>query len=315
MPSALDPHGPAAAILAHDGVLVLALFVGVTAVLWLLVLWVALRKRGSLSEHAPIDVGGGMRWVLVGGLGVPAAVLAGVFIGMLTELHAIPMEAGHVHGTPAVKVIGHRWWWEVEYRAGGTSQYVTTANEVHVPTGTDVDIELATTDVIHSFWVPSLHGKVDLIPNQSTHIRIQATDVGTYRGQCAEFCGAEHANMLFWVIAEPPAQFAAWLDSQRQPGAVPAADEEQRGQTVFIRHACVTCHTIRGTLARATVGPDLTHIASRRSLAGAFPNDESWLRAWVSHAQSLKPGVLMPSLPEFEEGELQALTAYLRSLR
>jgi cytochrome c oxidase subunit 2 len=218
MPSALDPHGPAAAILAHDGVLVLALFVGVTAVLWLLVLWVALRKRGSLSEHAPIDVGGGMGWVLVGGLGVPAAVLAGVFIGMLTELHAIPMEAGHVHGTPAVKVIGHRWWWEVEYRAGGTSQYVTTANEVHVPTGTDVDIELATTDVIHSFWVPSLHGKVDLIPNQSTHIRIQATDVHQARvrhvphhSRHARACHGRTRPHAHRVTA-----FARWRLSQRR---------------------------------------------------------------------------------------------------
>jgi cytochrome c oxidase subunit 2 len=315
MPSALDPHGPAAALLARNGVLVLSLFVGVTAVMWLLLLWVALRKRGSLAHHAPIGAGGGMPWVLIGGFGIPAAVLAGVFIGMLVELRAVPLDAGHAHGTPSIRIVGHRWWWEIVYRTGGTSAYVTTANELHIPTGTDVDIELGSTDVIHSFWVPSLHGKVDLIPNQSTHIRIQASDAGMYRGQCAEFCGAQHANMLFWVVAEPPAQFAAWLEAQRAPGRVPVGDIEQQGQQVFITHACVTCHSIRGTLARATVGPDLTHVGSRRSLAGPFPNDESWLRAWVSHAQSLKPGVLMPSLPQFDEGELQALTTYLRSLR
>jgi len=256
-----------------------------------------------------------MSWVLIGGLGIPGAVLAGIFVGMLTELQAVPMDAGHVHGTPQIRVTGHRWWWEIEYRIGGTSEYVTTANELHIPTGTDIDIQLASTDVIHSFWVPSLHGKVDLIPNQMTHIRIRATDAGAYRGECAEFCGGQHANMLFWVVAEPDAQFTAWLDGLREPGRVPVEEDEQRGQQVFMSHACVTCHTIRGTLARATVGPDLTHIASRRSLAGPFPNNESWLRAWVSHAQSLKPGVLMPSLPQFEDGELQALTAYLLSLR
>jgi cytochrome c oxidase subunit 2 len=256
-----------------------------------------------------------MAWVLIAGLGIPGAVFAGVFIGMLTELQAFPAAGHYDHAAPHIRIVGHRWWWHVEYRIGGTTDYVTTANELHIPTGTDIDIALASADVIHSFWVPTLHGKMDLIPNQTSHIRIQATDPGVYRGECAEFCGAQHANMLFLVIAEARDRFDAWLAAQREPGRLPATEQERLGQQVFISHACVTCHTIRGTIARATVGPDLTHIASRRSLAGAFPNDESWLRAWVSHAQSLKPGVLMPSLPQFEDGELQALTAYLRSLQ
>jgi cytochrome c oxidase subunit 2 len=315
MHNVLNPHGPAAATLASYGWTVLVLFLVVTGVMWALLVWVALRKRGSFREHAPIGAGGGLPWILIGGVGIPAAVLIGIFLGMLTELNAFPLEHGHSHPAAQIRVTGHRWWWEVEYRIGGVQQYVKTATELHIPIGRPIDIELITDDVIHSFWVPALHGKVDLIPQTPTRIEIQADDAGVYAGECAEFCGGQHANMLFWVVAEPQAQFDAWLTRQREDAVAPDTPSRQRGQQVFTSHACVLCHTIRGTAARASVGPDLTHVGARRSLAGPFPNNESWLRAWVSHAQSLKPGVRMPSLNQFDEGELQALTDYLLALK
>jgi cytochrome c oxidase subunit 2 len=315
MHSVLDPHGPAAATLWRYGGVVLVAFLVVTAIMWALIAWIAVRRRGSFTEHAPVGTGGGISWILVGGLGIPAAVLLGIFIGMLTELNAFPLEHdGHQHA-PQVRVIGHRWWWEFEYRIGDVSGWVRTATELHIPVGQPIDIELVTDDVIHSFWVPSLHGKVDLIPATPTRIEIQADEAGRYEGECAEFCGGQHANMLFWVIAEPAATFDSWLARQRQDAAAPATDTARHGQQLFDDHACVLCHTIRGTVARGAIGPDLTHVGSRRALAGAIPNNVSWLRAWVSHAQSIKPGVLMPSMIDFTGVELQDLTEYLQSLQ
>lgn len=314
MHSILDPHGPAARALASYGWAVLLVFLAVTLVLWALLVWVAVRRRGSLMEHAPVDAGGGISWILVGGIGLPAALFGGFFVAMLGHLTAFPLE--HVdHAAPDIRIVGHRWWWEIEYRAGPLHDWVRTASDLHIPVGRTMDIELATADVIHSFWVPSLHGKVDLIPRMPTRIRIQADDAGIYRGQCAEFCGAQHSNMVLTVIAEPAADFERWLARERAGASAPATAEQQRGQALFNSRACVLCHTIRGTAAKARVGPDLTHLASRRTLAGVLPNNEGYLRAWITHAQSLKPGVVMPSIIDFSSQELHDLTAYLQHLR
>jgi len=315
MHEVLSPHGPAAQTLARFGWPVLIVFTATTLVMWALLVWVAFRRRGTLQEHAPVDAGGGISWILVGGIGIPAAVFVGFFIGMLSELNAFPLQDHGDHGAPQLRVIGHRWWWEIEYRFGGVSEFVTTATELHVPTGRPLDIELITADVIHSFWVPALHGKVDLIPRMPTRIQIAADEPGRYRGECAEYCGGQHSNMIFWVVAEPAERFDAWLAQQRQQAAVPASPEAQRGQQLFSSRACVLCHTIRGTPAHGSIGPDLTHFGSRQALAGPFPNNPAYLRAWVSHAQSLKPGVIMPSLLDFTGAELQDLTAYLQGLR
>ena len=193
---------------------------------------------------------------------------------------------------------------------------MTTANEIHIPVGRPVNIDLASSDVIHSFWVPALHGKVDLIPSMTNRIRIEADQPGVYRGRCAEYCGAEHAHMLLLVVADPPDRFERWLADQRKPGAEPQTDQQTEGQQLFLNGPCANCHTVAGTLAQGKVGPDLTHFGSRKALAAnSFENNPANLEAWITHAQSLKPAAAMPDITEFNGHDLQAVTAYLRNLR
>ncbi len=213
-----------------------------------------------------------------------------------------------------VEVVGHQWWWEFHYPNSDASMYVVTANEMHVPVKTPVVLLTSATDVIHSFWAPNLQGKRDLIPGYQTAIWFQADQEGTYRGQCAEFCGAQHAHMAFNVVAETPEKFRAWLEQQRKPANNPADAVAQHGQEVFLRGPCVMCHTIRGTGAGARVGPDLTHLASRSTIAaGSLPNNAGSLAGWITNSQAIKPGNRMPpiSLPA---QDLQALVKFLRSL-
>jgi cytochrome c oxidase subunit 2 len=207
-----------------------------------------------------------------------------------------------------IEVVGRRWWWEVRYPAHG----VVTANEIHVPSGADVELQLTADDVIHSFWVPVLHGKRDLIPNRVTRLRFRAA-VGVHRGQCAEYCGIQHAGMGVRVVAEPPEAFAAWLAREQAPASPAAGETRRAGERVFLVW-CVACHAVRGTPAAGRVGPDLTHVASRRTLAaGVVPNSEASLAAWIADPQVLKPGTLMPTLP-LDPDAVRALAAYLAGL-
>jgi cytochrome c oxidase subunit 2 len=190
-----------------------------------------------------------------------------------------------------------------------------TANEIHVPVGTQVRITLESTDVIHSFWVPALAGKVDMIPGHVNHLTIRADDPGTYRGQCAELCGIQHANMAFLVIAQPMGAYRAWLADQSEPARAPSGRLATTGRRTFTTQACAGCHTIRGTSAHGSAGPDLTHLASRRSLAAAtLPNDASHLQGWITDPQHAKPGSLMPDVP-ITPAQANALVAYLRELK
>jgi cytochrome c oxidase subunit II len=215
----------------------------------------------------------------------------------------------------SIQVIGHQWWWEVVYPNTDASMTVTTANEIHVPVGVPVVLQTSSRDVIHSFWAPNIQGKRDLIPGYSNAIWFQVDKPGTYRGQCAEFCGHEHAKMGFYVVAETPEQFAAWLDGQRKAAAEPGDDVRKRGQEVFMKTTCVMCHSIRGTDAGSHFGPDLTHVGSRISLAAAtLPNTPGALGGWISDPQSIKPGVRMPPNALNSE-DLQALVQYLESLK
>ncbi len=216
----------------------------------------------------------------------------------------------------ALRVVGRQWWFDVEYVVDGRPDlFVHAPTEVHIPTGQPVVLELVTRDVIHSFWVPKLHGKVDLIPGQVNEIEIRADTPGVYAGECAEFCGVQHANMRLSVIAQPPAEYDAWLAAQRREAAAPADDLARRGSELFMTSACALCHAIRGTAAHGQVGPDLTHLASRSTIAGGMlPNDTAALSAWVTHAQSRKPGTQMPDVTAFTGQELRALVAYLQSL-
>jgi cytochrome c oxidase subunit 2 len=218
-------------------------------------------------------------------------------------------------GAVNIELVGHQWWWEARYRDDDPSREFTTANELHIPVGRPVIVTLNSSDVIHSLWIPNLQGKKDLIPGRTATLRLRADRAGTYRGQCAEFCGLEHALMALLVQAEPNERYEAWAAAQRQPAAEPSSDQARRGQQVFLAKSCVMCHTIAGTTANAKLGPDLTHLAARQTIAaGMFPNNRGHLAGWIADPQSLKPGVNMPA-NALAPDDLQALLAYLETLK
>ena len=313
--SSLNPQGPAARQIGNVEWSIVALFCLITLVMWILIAIVATRPRGTLKEHAPVDIGGGQKWIMVGGFTIPVLILAGVFISGLDVLADFPVHDGAMLMPAQMRIVGHQWWWEVYYLQGTLQRHFITANEIHIPAGQPVDIDLASYDVIHSFWVPELHGKVDLIPGVRNRIRIQADRPGTYRGQCAEYCGEEHARMILLVIAQTPEDYQRWVSNQLQDAAAPVSAQQIEGQQMFMTRACLLCHTIRGTLAQGRVGPDLTHLASRQKIASnLLDNNTANLAAWSTHAQSLKPGVVMPNISEFDGEQLNALVAYLQNL-
>jgi cytochrome c oxidase subunit 2 len=214
-----------------------------------------------------------------------------------------------------IQVVGHQWWWEVTYPNSQADQTVTTANEIHVPVGRPVVILTNSADVIHSFWAPSITGKRDLLPGYSSAFWIQVDQPGVYRGQCAEFCGLQHAHMGFSVIAESVEDFQKWQQQQLKPAPDPATPEASRGREVFLTHACLMCHTIRGTDAGSRFGPDLTHIASRKMIAAeTLPNTTGALAGWIVDPQRVKPGAQMSPNP-LAPDDLQAVVAYLQSLQ
>jgi cytochrome c oxidase subunit 2 len=204
-----------------------------------------------------------------------------------------------------ISATGHQWWWEFSY---GSAK---TANELHIPIDTPIDLELTSVDVIHSFWVPALGPKKDMLPGVTNRLRLLAPRAGSYDGQCAEFCGIEHAWMRIRVVVESQAEFDAWLHAQ----TLPRATIETKAEQIFLANICVNCHTIRGTAAAGTAGPDLTHVGARATLgAGVLPNDVASMRAWLADPQRYKPGALMPSVP-LSNADLDALAAYLVSLK
>jgi cytochrome c oxidase subunit 2 len=223
----------------------------------------------------------------------------------------------HAAAEPQVslKITAHQWWWQIEYTDPDPSRHVRTANEIHLPVGAQVHAELASDDVIHSFWVPNLHGKRDLIPGRPAEFRLQPLQPGRYRGQCAEFCGLQHAHMALEIVVESQQDYAAWYEQQlATPPAVSEA-RAARGQQVFFTSACNLCHAIAGTDAAANYGPDLSHVASRRMLAaGTLPNDSEHLRRWLENPQRVKPGNRMPVV-SLGPDDLDALVAYLGTLR
>ncbi len=301
--SIVGPHGPEADRTADLAWFMFSLAGLITLVVFVL-LAVGLFKRGSGEEHP--------RWwrrlIVGGGIILPAVVLS--TLSGLT-VWALATDPGAGPGDVDITVVGHQYWWEVRY--DGTR--AVTANEIHVPVHRRIRLTLKSDDVIHSFWVPSLAGKVDMIPGKVNHLTLRADDPGTYRGQCAELCGVQHANMAFEVIAQPEATFRRWLAHQAQNAEPPRTVAARRGMTVFENQSCAGCHTIRGTAATATVGPDLTHLAGRRTIAAlTLPNDPAHLRNWVLDAQSIKPGSKMPDLA-LPEDQADQLIAYLRQLK
>lgn len=259
-------------------------------------------------EHVP-DSALQRRFVVGGGIVMPAVVLAVFFGVQIASTTAQPQD-----GQLTIEVTGHQYWWEVTYPDVDGLEPFETANELHVPTGTRVQVRMRSDDVIHSFWVPQLAGKLDLVPGRETRFVMDADEPGTYPGYCAEYCGLQHTWMKFSVVAMEPDAFRAWAERQAAPA--PDADSEltARGREVFEGQSCVGCHTIRGVADDGEVGPDLTHLASRERIgAGVVALDEENLRAWTVNAQTLKPGVQMPP-QELTREELDALVAYLLSL-
>ena len=223
-------------------------------------------------------------------------------------------ELAHKNGL-AIDVTGHQWWWEIRYGDIDASNIFTTANEIHIPVGVPVTFTLHGGDVIHSFWVPNLAGKKDLIPGKVNTLWLQADKPGVYRGQCAEYCGLQHAQMALWVVAEPQEQFNAWRQSQTQTSVPPASDSQKRGQQVFLSSTCVMCHAINGTPAGSNIGPNLTHVGSRNTIAAAtMSNTREHLAQWFKDSQQVKPGNKMPQ-QNLSDADLQSVIDYLQSLK
>jgi cytochrome c oxidase subunit II len=284
--------------------------VGFAVVAGLLLLGWLRRSSGGLPG------GGGDRAAtrLVVALGVVVPILALSALFAWSNLFVLKSTAAPARGSTrlTVHVTGHQWWWEVRYPGRG----VVGANEIHVPARTRVRLEVSAHDVIHSFWVPSLNRKIDMIPGRTSSILIDAERPGVYRGQCAEFCGLQHANMAMAVYADPPARFRAWLDRNARPARTPAGAQARRGLDVFLSAGCADCHAIRGTSADARVGPDLTHLAGRQTIAArTLPNDRAHLAAWIRNPQDAKPGAKMPAFGSLPDADLRALVTYLGSLR
>ena len=311
----LDPRGDEAVRILD---IFVALLIGAAIVsVAVLVLWVwgSLRPardedEDPRAEHVP-DSTLARRFVVGGGLVMPAIVLA-IYFGVQvvsTTAQTQPAAEGLT-----IEVTGHRYWWEVTYRGVEGIEPFETANQLHVPVDTPVTIRLRSDDVIHSFWVPELAGKVDLVPGRPTAFALSADEPGTYAGYCAEYCGLQHTWMKFEVVAMPPDEFTTWASGQAEPAPEPTTELAARGREVFEGQSCVGCHTIRGVAEEGDVGPDLTHLASRSEIgAGIRKLTEEQLRIWIANTQSVKPGAQMPP-QELERDELDALVAYLMSL-
>lgn len=306
--SVLSPMGPEA-----DRVHLLSwiLFAGSGVIFVAVLVLAALALTGTAQSRRWLAT---ERFVIGGGIVFPVVALSILLIYGFGVMRA--GGAGVAEGEPLrVAVVGEQWWWRVIYGAAG-SERVEDANELRIPTGRAVEVSLTTADVIHSFWVPNLAGKVDMIPGRTSRLTLVADGPRVSRGQCAEYCGGAHALMSFFVIAMPPEEFAQWYVEARAPARNPRTDEERRGQALFLASGCGGCHTIRGTPAAGTIGPDLTHLGSRRSLAAAtLPNDDLALARWIRDGQHIKPENRMPPYGIFGEDEMGALTAYLASLK
>jgi cytochrome c oxidase subunit 2 len=326
---ALGCNGPQSALATagRDAERLLHLFVVMSVgalIVWVAVVGVAvyaIRVRreqsdaatGSASPRAASrDERGANLLILGGGVALPTVVLAALLLYGLPALPAVltPAPAGNLR----ILVTGKQWWWRIQYMTGGG--IVESANELRLPVGERVELQLASPDVIHSFWVPSIAGKMDMIPGRVTRLALEPTRTGVFRGACAEYCGASHALMAFLVVVVPRTEFDMWLASQAQPAGRSSDAQAVRGQEAFVAHGCTACHTIRGTASAGAIGPDLTHVGSRLQIGAAtLPNSPEALIRWIGQTDRIKPGVHMPAFRAVSRDDLTALAAYLASLR
>lgn len=305
--SALEPRGSNAAVIAD---LSWVLFVGGG------VIFVAVMLLAALAVFAPASLRAvlGRRGLIIGGgIVFPVVVLSALLVYSL--MAAATLVSADEPAAARVEVTGEMWWWRVRYLDGDGKPQMETANEIRIPAGRPVDLLLASNNVIHSFWVPNLAGKVDMIPGHVNKLRIQADTPGVFRGQCAEYCGAQHANMAFYVVAMAPSAYESWLAAEHAPAREPQTARLQAGKQYFM-HACASCHTVRGTEAAGKLGPDLTHVGSRTSLAaGTLPNNVGAMAGWIAGSQHIKPENRMPSFNELSGEGLRAVAAYMESLK
>ena len=300
-----SPASVEAGILAEIGWVLIA---GATVifVLTMALLALALRRR---KRDVPVHW-----WTLGAGIAFPAVVLTALLAYNVS--HTAGLERAPAGNPLVIGVTGHLWWWEVRYHDPATGSWITLANELHLPAGRPVQIGLQSADVIHSFWVPTLGGKMDLVPGRVNRLVITPRKPGVHRGVCTEYCGTQHARMALHVVVESPAEFERWLAAQAAPAAVPTDAALERGRRAFLEHGCASCHTIRGVATSAGLGPDLTHVGSRLMLgAGTLPNDRAALAHWIAKVQSVKPNARMPSYEHLDPAELSALAGYLSQLK
>lgn len=284
----------------------------IITVLLILGVWRA-RHFSSLDieRHELAGAGGGLAWLYLG-VSLSTVVLFGTAVWAMVTL----ADTGPPPGKPAftIEVTGHQWWWEIRYLSDQPSHIFETADEIHIPVGKPVKVELVSADVIHSFWVPALAGKMDLIPGQSNETWLEADKPGIYRGQCSEYCGVQHAHMALTVVASDPDQFQSWLNSQLTDEPQPTQQAAVAGETDFIQK-CGVCHTVRGTPAHGIVGPNLSHLMQRHTIAaGTLANNTGDLAGWISNPQAIKPGSQMPQ-PEISPAQLQHILAFLQTLK
>jgi cytochrome c oxidase subunit II len=313
--SAFSIGGPRAQQIAH----LMLIFIGVSAVVYLIVIglliWSLLRRRSATttySEEKAAPAEGRARIAVGAGIAVTVVVLLALAIADFTVQRSL---SGRPDKALRILIIGHQYWWEIEYDDPAPANRIRTANEFRIPINRPVELILTSRDVIHSFWLPSLSGKKDLIPGHLNTELVIAQKPGTYTGQCAEFCGLQHAQMRLSVTAVSAQEFESWKQHELSPAREPATDTERAGRAVFERSSCILCHTIEGTAASATVGPDLTHLADRGTMAaGTVQNNPANLSSWILAPQRIKPGAQMPATP-LRPTDLTALTRYLASLQ
>ncbi len=309
--SALQPASPQAASI--HSLWILMLIVSTVVFVVTLAFVAAALVRGSRRAS---DAGGDAP-SLARGVSLGTALTVLVLFGLLFASVRVGRRVASLQAASAVSVnvVGHQWWWEIEYEDSQPDRRVVTANELHIPVGRPVVLKVTSRDVIHSFWAPNLQGKRDLIPGYTTAIWLSAERAGTFRGQCAEFCGMQHAHMAFDIVAEPEREFDRWLAAMRQPSSVPQGRDHQRGRDVFMQSRCAVCHTISGTEAHGQAGPDLTHVGSRSTIgAGTLANTPDQMALWIRDPQAVKPGNQMPANP-LAEADLRAVVSYLAALQ
>lgn len=321
--SVVDPAGPQAHNIGKLWWLMFyvssAIFILVMAFLTAAIIRARRRAResggtGKAELKPPADRERRMRSAVVLATVVTVVILFVFLVDSFFVGRGMTAELARKNGI-TIEVTGHQWWWEVRYMNVDASSIFTTANEIHIPVGVPVSLSLRSSDVIHSFWAPNLTGKKDLIPGKSSTIWLQADRPGIYRAQCAEYCGLQHAHMALWIFAEPFDRYVAWQRNQIQSAVAPANASQQRGQEVFLSTTCVMCHAINGTAAGSNIGPNLTHVGSRSTIAAAtMQNTREHMAQWITNSQRIKPGNRMPQ-NNLSPDDLQALLDYVQSLQ